>query len=44
VIEKGKDFIEVLKTKDAEEIEVEKEAPIKTDKSARERLKEKGLL
>ena len=44
VIEKGKDFIEDLKTKDAEEIEVEKEVPIKKEKSARERLKEKGLL
>ena len=47
VIEKGKDFIEDLKTKDAqvvEEIETKKEAPKTEEKSARERLKDKGLL
>ena len=46
-IEKGKDFIEDLKTKDTEAIEdVEeiKEAPKGEEKSARERLKDKGLL
>ncbi|MDO5971204.1 hypothetical protein Q4Q35_15455 [Flavivirga aquimarina] len=46
-IEKGKDFIEDLKTKDTEEIEdVEeiKEKPEGEQKSARERLKDKGLL
>lgn len=46
VIEKGKDFIEDLQTKDAKEVEVEvkKEAPKADEKSARERLKDKGLL
>ena len=47
VIEKGKDFIEDLKTKDAEvvdETEPIKEAPKANEKSARERLKDKGLL
>ncbi|GAA3640889.1 hypothetical protein [Flavivirga jejuensis] len=46
-IEKGKDFIEDLKTKETEEIEdVEKikEEPEGEQKSARERLKDKGLL
>ncbi len=43
-IEKGKDFIEDLKTKDAEVIEEPKEAPKQEEKSARERLKDKGLL
>lgn len=46
-IEKGKDFIEDLKTKEAEEVEeVEeiKETPKEEKKSARERLKDKGLL
>ncbi|WNH10190.1 hypothetical protein [Thalassobellus suaedae] len=43
-IEKGKDFIEDLKTKDAEVVEEPKEAPKKEEKSARERLKDKGLL
>ena len=46
-IEKGKDFIEDLKTKDAdvvEEPEAIKEAPKTDEKSARERLKDKGLL
>ncbi len=42
VIEKGKDFIEEIKTK--EEVEVKKEAPKPDEKSARERLKDKGLL
>ncbi|WOD43040.1 hypothetical protein [Hwangdonia lutea] len=45
--EKGKDFIEDLKTKDAdivEENEAIKEAPKTQEKSARERLKDKGLL
>ncbi|UKM64176.2 hypothetical protein GSB9_00723 [Flavobacteriaceae bacterium GSB9] len=44
-IEKGKDFIEDLKTKDAEIIEEQpKETPKNEEKSARERLKDKGLL
>ena len=44
-IEKGKDFIEDLKTKDAEEvIEDTKETPKIKEKSARDRLKDKGLL
>jgi hypothetical protein len=43
-IAKGKDFIEDLKTKDAEIIEETKEAPKVEEKSARERLKDKGLL
>ncbi len=46
-IEKGKDFIEDIKTKDLEkEVEVkdENEAPEGEQKSARERLKDKGLL
>lgn len=44
-IEKGKDFIEDLKTNDAEDhIEQTKEAPKVEEKSARERLKDKGLL
>ena len=44
VIEKGKDFIEDFQTKDAKEVEVTKEAPKVEEKSARERLKDKGLL
>lgn len=44
VIEKGKDFIDDLQTKDAIEVEVKKEAPKVAEKSARERLKDKGLL
>lgn len=44
-IEKGKDFIEDLKTKDADVVEeVKEEAPKSDEKSARERLKDKGLL
>lgn len=43
-IEKGKDFIEDLKTKDAEIIEEPKEALKTEEKSTRERLKDKGLL
>ncbi len=48
-IEKGKDFIEDIKTKDLEnevevEVKEEKEAPDGEQKSARERLKDKGLL
>ncbi|GAA4270188.1 hypothetical protein [Hyunsoonleella aestuarii] len=44
-IEKGKDFIEDLKTKDSEEIVEEiKESPKVKGKSARERLKDKGYL
>ncbi len=44
-IEKGKDFIEDLKTKDVEEeIEEIEEKPKSEEKSARERLKDKGLL
>ncbi|MFV9550959.1 hypothetical protein [Algibacter sp. PT7-4] len=46
-IEKGKDFIEDLKTKDAEQV-INKTSNTKTskveEKSARERLKDKGLL
>jgi hypothetical protein len=47
IIEKGKDFIEDLQTKDSKEIEkIEStdEAPKVEEKSARERLKDKGLL
>ena len=45
-IDKGKDFIEDLKTKNEEEVldEGVKEKPKKEEKSARERLKDKGLL
>jgi Na+/H+ antiporter NhaC len=46
-IEKGKDFIEDLKSNETKEIEVEKkveEQPNTQEKSARERLKDKGLL
>lgn len=46
-VEKGKDFIADIKTKDAdvvEESEPIKEAPKTEEKSARERLKDKGLL
>ncbi|TYP98125.1 hypothetical protein C7447_103295 [Tenacibaculum adriaticum] len=46
-IEKGKDFIEDLKTNDVEVRENSKkveEAPKEQEKSARERLKDKGLL
>ena len=44
-IEKGKDFIEDLKVKDDEEIEeVKPEKSKPEEKSARERLKDKGLL
>ena len=46
VIEKGKDFIEDLQikdTKEIEEVEVKKEAPKENEKSARERLKDKGV-
>ena len=49
-IEKGKDFIEDLKTKDSDEVyssDVERskeDAPKTEEKSARERLKDKGLL
>lgn len=46
-LEKGKDFIEDLKTKDAEQV-INKISNTKTskveEKSARERLKDKGLL
>lgn len=43
-IEKGKDFIDDLKTKEAEVIEEVKEEPKAEKKSARERLKDKGLM
>jgi len=44
-IEKGKDFIEDLKPKDTQDgIEAPKETPKVGEKSARERLKDKGLL
>lgn len=47
VLEKGRDFVEDLQTKDAKEIEkieVKQETPKVAEKSARERLKDKGLL
>ena len=44
VVEKGKDFIEDFQTKEAEEIEEPVEIPKVAEKSARERLKDKGLL
>jgi hypothetical protein len=47
VIEKGKDFIEDLQTKEVKEtekIEAKNEAPKVEEKSARERLKDKGFL
>jgi glucan phosphoethanolaminetransferase (alkaline phosphatase superfamily) len=47
VIEKGKDFIEDLQAKDVKEIEevpLKKETPKAEEKSARERLKDKGFL
>ncbi len=46
-IEKGKDLIEDIKTKQADEIETSempKTSPKTEEKSARERLKDKGLL
>ena len=49
-IEKGKDFVEDLKAKEAEKDSVissaveNKEEPKPEEKSARERLKDKGLL
>ncbi|WP_248723040.1 hypothetical protein [Seonamhaeicola sp. ML3] len=46
-IEKGKDIIEDIKTKDVEveqEEEIKEETPKKDGKSARERLKDKGYL
>ena len=48
-VEKGKDFIEDLKTKDADDVvedvsEDLKDTPKQDEKSARERLKDKGLL
>ncbi|MEP1489982.1 MAG: hypothetical protein ABJL44_08740 [Algibacter sp.] len=43
-IEKGKDFIEDLKTKEADVVEEIKEEPKEEKQSARERLKDKGLL
>ena len=45
-IEKGKDFIEDLQQKNEkiEEVKETKEEVIKEEKSARERLKDKGLL
>ncbi|WP_158838420.1 hypothetical protein [Polaribacter sp. L3A8] len=44
VIEKGKDFVEDFHTKDNKEVEETKEVPKVAEKSARERLKDKGLL
>ncbi|MCI2227749.1 hypothetical protein MC378_01130 [Polaribacter sp. MSW13] len=44
VIEKGKDFMEDLQSKEIENKEVKKEVPKTEEKSARERLKDKGLL
>ena len=47
-LQKGKEFIEDLKTKDAKVVEEAKkeikEEPKKEEKSARERLKDKGLM
>jgi len=46
-IEKGKDFIEDIKTKDTDVVEASetiKDTPKTEEKSARERLKDKGLL
>ncbi|KJD32730.1 hypothetical protein PW52_15330 [Tamlana sedimentorum] len=43
-IEKGKDFIEDLRTGENEEVKVMKEEKKPNEKSARERLKDKGLL
>lgn len=46
-VEKGKDFIEDFKSNETKEIEVEKKAeeqPKAQEKSARERLKDRGLL
>ncbi|QXP70579.1 hypothetical protein H0I29_00270 [Polaribacter sp. R2A056_3_33] len=44
IIEKGKDFVEDFKEKDNKEVDVTKEMPKVAEKSARERLKDKGLL
>jgi len=44
VVEKGKDFIEDFQTKETKDPEVTKEVPKVNEKSARERLKDKGLL
>ncbi|MCL7753022.1 hypothetical protein [Polaribacter sp. Z022] len=44
VIEKGKDFIEDFQTKEVEEVKLPKEKSKEETKSARERLKDKGLL
>ncbi|MGJ8761516.1 MAG: hypothetical protein ACSHXA_13305 [Polaribacter sp.] len=44
IIEKGKDFVEDFHTKDNKEVDGTKEVPKVADKSARERLKDKGLL
>ncbi|QXP68405.1 hypothetical protein [Polaribacter sp. AHE13PA] len=44
IIEKGKDFVEDFKEKDNKEVEVTKEMPKVAEKSARDRLKDKGLL
>lgn len=44
IIEKGKDFVEDFKEKDNKEVDGTKEVPKVADKSARERLKDKGLL
>ena len=43
-INKGKKFIDDLKTKDTKVVEEIKETPKKEEKSARERLKDKGLM
>ncbi|PQJ72305.1 hypothetical protein [Polaribacter butkevichii] len=44
VVEKGKDFIEDFQSKETKDVEVTKEVPKVNEKSARERLKDKGLL
>ena len=42
--EKGKEFMDDLTKEEKEEVETPKEEPKKPEKSARERLKDKGLL
>ncbi|AUC23806.1 hypothetical protein BTO15_17630 [Polaribacter sejongensis] len=44
IIEKGKDFVDDFNEKDNKEVDVTKEVPKVEEKSARERLKDKGLL
>jgi hypothetical protein len=44
VVEKGKDFIDDFQSKETDKVEVTKDKVVKPEKSARERLKDKGLL